>query len=144
MGSKLARWWARRQWLQYLLLVVVFARAVVPTGFMPGPAGLILCPGYGPTSLQAVTHPDVDGMSGMDMPHHPGHAPDHGGLPGHEGASFCPFAAAATSMGCAGTAVVVAFVHAVAARFDLPSLPLVPRGTIVPTRLPRGPPVLLA
>ena len=146
--------WARNPFLAALLLAAFCSRALVPAGFMPGPGGLILCQGFtpAPTTLsQPVSHdmPTVDmtgmDMAGMDMAgmaHHGGQPSHGGGSQGHDGASVCPFAAAATSM-ASGHAFV--YTVAIASESDsvrIPEQPFVPRGTIVPTRLPRGPPAL--
>jgi len=125
-------------------LVTFFARALVPTGFMPGPGGLILCSGYAPIAGSAahqMPH-DMSGMdmSGMAMPGHPG-SPSHGGnAPDHVSMGVCPFAAAASTMSAPHAVSVVAFAHLLPASIALPSQVFIARGTIVPTRLPRGPP----
>ena len=138
--------------LAALLLVAFFARALVPVGFMPGPGGLILCHGYAPASgavNQSMIHDmssmDVSGtdMAGMNMAgmaHHGGRSSHSGGRPDHEGA-VCPFAAAATAMASGHTAVLAVSVAVEAGSMQLPDQPVVPPGTIVPTRLPRGPPL---
>jgi len=145
---------ARNPILAALLLVTFLARALVPAGFMPGPGGLMLCPAYGPPAgaLHLAMSHDMSSMdmSGMDMSTmdmsgmaHPSGKPVHGsGAPDHESSSLCPFAAAAAPMatGHAALLSVAAIVDARAVR--IPDLPFVPRGTIVPTRLPRGPPSL--
>jgi hypothetical protein len=84
-------------------------------------------------------------MSGMAMPGHPG-SPSHGGnAPNHEGMGVCPFAAAASTMSSAPHVVsVVVFARLIPASIALPPQEFIPRGTIVPTRLPRGPPTSYA
>jgi len=144
--------WAQNPPLAALLLVAFFSRALIPAGFMPGPGGLVICPGYmpapGAATPQSMSH-DMPAMqmagmdmSGMDMAHQAGHPPKDGGSPDHEGSSLCPFAAAAMTMVSGHFATLVSVSHVVTPRIDLPSQPVVPRGTIVPTSLPRGPPSL--
>jgi len=132
-----ARALLRNRWLQAILLIAFLARAMIPAGFMPGPGGLMICSGYAPITSAANAQTMHDDMPGMDMPGM--HMAQHSG---HEGSSLCPFAAAATTMASGHGAVntVSTLVESVAVQ--LPEPPLVPRGTIVPTRLPRGPPGL--
>jgi hypothetical protein len=81
-------------------------------------------------------------MSGMAMPGHAG-SPSHGGhAPDHESMGICPFAAAASTMSAPHSVSVVVFAHLIPASIELPPQEFIPRGTIVPTRLPRGPPSL--
>ena len=154
MKNRLAIKWARNPALAALLLVTFFARALVPAGFMPGPGGLILCSGYASApgaASQTMAHdmPSMD-MSGMDMAgmgmsgmaHHGEHPSHEGGSQDHEGSSLCSFAAAATTMASGHTAVLAVSVAVETGSVQLPDQPFVPRGTIVPTRLPRGPPTL--
>ena len=147
MKNRIAIKWARNPLLAALLLAAFFSRALIPAGFMPGPGGLILCSGFAPTpatASQAMNHdmPAMD-MSGMDMAGmtHPGGHPAHGGgSQDHEGSSLCPFAAAATTMASGHTALLSVTVAIETGPVLLPEQPFVPRGTLVPTRLPRGPP----
>jgi len=140
---------ARNPILATLLLLAFFARALVPAGFMPGPDGLILCHGFTPAS-GAVTQPMAHDMSSMDMAgmdmsgtgHHGDYPFHNGGSRHHAGSLVCPFAAAATTMANGHTAVLAVSVAAEAGSIQLPDQPFVPRVTIVPTRLPRGPPSL--
>ena len=149
MRNRIAHRWLEKPWFAVLLLTSFFCRALIPIGFMPGPGGLILCSGYaavppnaaGP--IAAHDMPDMPGMDmgDMDMSAHPspsGHG-DHS--PEHDGVGVCPYAAAAA---------VLAITHSCSAPSALlpaaipptafpPETPL-PRGTIVPTSLPRGPP----
>jgi len=129
------------------VLVAFALRALVPTGYMPGHGGLVICDGYAPASAAAPTFAmnmadmtDMD-MSAMDISSPVEHPSKGGSTPGHDGFSLCPFAAAATNMAMGQS---VAFT-AVAARIVIPRIQFpperfIPRGTIVPTRLPRGPP----
>lgn len=149
--------WARNPLLAALLLVAFCTHALIPAGFMPGPGGLVICNGYASARGGAATQPnshdlsamgmssmDMPGMdmSGMDMANHAGRTPSDRGLPYHLGSSLCPFAAAATTMASSPTAVLVTAAQPVAHRIDLPHQAIVPRDTVVPTRLPRGPPAL--
>jgi hypothetical protein len=153
----MAHRWLENPWFAALLLTAIFSRALIPAGFMPGHGGLVICQGYAPArsslATQGIDHEmsamQMAGtdMSGMDMSkmgfaHQGGHPSKHGDSRDHEGSSLCPFAAAATTIASGHTAIHVAVVHTVVPRIDLPSQPFVPRGTIVPTRLPRGPPTV--
>jgi uncharacterized protein involved in copper resistance len=131
-----------------LLLAAFVSRALVPVGFMPGPGGLTLCSGYAAVEtghgMSGMDMPGMD-MSGMDMsakaghPGQPGQGPDHGSM------GICPFAAAATAMATIQQASPVASLAPfVSANVHLPPQPFISRGTIVPTRLPRGPPIQIA
>jgi len=137
--------WARKPWLAALLLVALGSRVLIPAGFMPGPGGLVLCSGHGPMIMSMPS--DMAGMdmgsmdmSGMDtsqpagIPGHGGHAPDH------ESMGICPFAAAAGTMAVLDAPSISVHSPFVSTDIDLPAQPFIPRGTIVPTRLPRGPP----
>jgi len=150
---------ARNPWLAALLFVTFFARALVPTGFMPGPGGIILCSGYAPIATGSAAHQMAHDMSGMDMsgmdmssmdmsgmamPGHSG-SPSHGGnAPDHENMGICPFAAAASTLAAPHSVAVVAFAHLIPTSVELSPQEFIPLGTIVPTRLPRGPPTSYA
>ena len=139
-------------WLQLLLVVVLLGRALVPVGYMPGAGGLVLCPAYGhaqAASGHAMAHPmamDMPGydMSAMDM----GPAASKGGAhAGHQGMAHEGSCAYATSASGSALSTVhslppVAYVPSTPNDVPAPVEPLIPRGTIVPTRLPRGPPAL--
>lgn len=143
--------WTQNRVLAVLLLLGFVSYALIPAGFMPGPGGLMICTGAAPAAASQATQTMNDDMSdmdmadmdmaGMDMAHH-GTPPKRGGSPGHERLSVCPFAAAATSMASGHVAIAIAVPPAIARQIDFPFLPFVPRGTVVPTRLPRGPPAL--
>ncbi len=116
---------------------------------MAGPHGLMLCPGHAPAT-PAMVHDmsgmDMSGMdmSGMDMSGMHMHASDagHGApTPDENRPEVCPFAAAATAMVAFHAPVAVVHSHFLSTELILPAQPVVPRGTIVPTRLPRGPPL---
>jgi hypothetical protein len=143
--------WARNPLLAALLLVAFGSRALVPAGFMPGPGGLMLCPGHTPVAASSDSHPMQHDMSGMDMAgmdmtavptaHHTGHGGDSGSDGSHEGMTLCPFAAAAGALASVPTAhASVIHVEVVSTTVDIPPQPAFVRSTIVPTRLPRGPP----
>ena len=157
MRNQVAIRWARTPWLAVLLLVTFFARALVPAGFMPGPGGLMVCSGYAPVAAGPAAHQMPHDMSGMDMAGmdmssmdmsgmamsgdsgslgHGGHGSDH------EGMGICPFAAAATTMSAPHAVSAVTFAQLIPAAIEPPPQEFIPRGTIVPTRLPRGPPSL--
>ena len=135
-----------------LIGTLLLGRALVPFGYMPGAGGLVLCPAYGPAQA-AGGHAMAHSMA-MDMPGHDMSAMDMGPAAakggahaGHEGMAHEGSCAYATS--ASGSALST--VHSLPAVAYVPSTPndvpspaerLIPRGTIVPTRLPRGPPAL--
>lgn len=137
---------ARHSLASMLLLVALCTRALIPAGFMPGPHGLIVCPGDLPGSNAA--HMMHHGMSAMDMssmdmssmPVDADRHSHHGTHSEHENSILCPFAAAAGTMaGVPGVALTLATSSdSEPVRFPLHSH--IPRGTIVPSLLPRGPP----
>lgn len=136
--------WARNPLLAALLLVAFCAHALIPAGFMPGPGGVVICHGYlpGPESSSQPMGHDMSAMDMSGMSHHGGQPSRGGGSQDHLGSSLCPFAAAATTMVSGHTAVIAVAGAGESGAIQLPDQPLVPRGTIVPTRLPRGPPSL--
>lgn len=137
--------WAQNPLLAVLLLAVFVARALVPIGFMPSAGGLVFCQGV--TSAHAGLSASLaDDSSAIAAPrlapadsplaHHGGDATDH------EKSSVCPFAAAVTSMAGGHAAAPAAAVFGDTESPPVPERPFVPLGTVVPTRLPRGPPSL--
>lgn len=148
MTNRVAVRLARNPRLAVILLVTLGLRALTPIGYMPGPGGLMLCPGYAP--IASTTDADRSDMSGMDMsgmdmsgPAMPmGAVPmDHSGkAPSHDGMGMCPFAAAATAFTLFHAPAIAAFVPVV--RFEIASEPrsFNPPAQVPPTRLPRGPP----
>ena len=158
MRTRVAIRYARNPWLAALLVITFFARALIPTGFMPGAGGLILCSGYaplgtgsstdhGPSDMSAMNMSGMDmssmDMSGMAMPGHSGN-PSHGGnAPDHESMGICPFAAVASTMAAPHAICVASLAHLILTSIEFPPQKFIPRGTIVPTRLPRGPPALV-
>ncbi len=143
----------RRPCFSAVLLIALMCRALVPVGYMPG-IGLdgaftvMLCPGYAPVLAQTPhddsAHPgeatsmaDMPDMAGMaDMPGtvHPGHSQ-------HETQGNCPYAGATMGMVLAHLASALLLGHQPDASVVFPPERHIPRGTIVPTRLPRGPPI---
>lgn len=136
---------------------------MIPDGFMPGAGGFVICNGYmpEPSGGDAATSPaslagmdmsamDMSGMdmagmdmSGMDMSSHSNHATGGGKAPGHGNPGLCPFAAVASAMLVQHQPpLVAALLQPVRTLVDPPPRSFIPRGTIVPTRLPRGPPSL--
>lgn len=141
---------ARNPPLAALFLLAFCARALIPSGYMPGPGGFVICHGFLPApgaGAHAMAH-DMSGMGMHGVHEAAGDEPHAGGHPlpkpetGHDGSTVCPFAAAATTMAGGHGFAVPDVVHRVAARIDLPLRPCVPRATIVATRLPRGPPAV--
>lgn len=100
------RKWAQDRCLLALLLAALAVRAVIPAGFMPGAGGVMLCPGYAPSTVSAGIAAGESDMSGMDMPgmESPETGPPDSGSaphrtphgPTHAGMAVCPFAAAAS------------------------------------------------
>ena len=145
MRNRIAIRWARNPLLAAVLLVAFLARALVPTGFMPGPGGFVLCTGHGPMIVSMPSDmPGMDmgsmDMSGMDMSQHAGTPGQGGHAPDHESMGVCPFAAAAASMVVLDVPGLSRHTPFISTDVALPLQPFIPRGTIVPTRLPRGPP----
>lgn len=142
MERELALRWARTPWLRSLLLIALLARSLSPAGFMPGPGGLMLCPGYAPVMSESE---DMN-MPGMDMSDHAGPPSTARHSPDQPPSSFCPFAAAASATSPLASEpaalLVITFTGVLTHRIDPPPEPVRPHRTIVPTRLPRGPPSL--
>jgi hypothetical protein len=148
---RLARKSLNNPWLHLLLVVVLLGRALIPVGYMPGQGGLALCPAYG-SGIDAGGHDmsgmDMSGMdmSGMDMSVHRAHMGHGGGHAGHgmghEGSCAYATAAAASALAGGQSPPPVAYVPNVPLAVTPPAERPVLRGTIVPTRLPRGPPAL--
>ena len=124
-----------KTWFTALLFTALLSRALVPMGFMPGPGGIVLCSGYAPV----LTMPGMD-MPGMDMS---GKADQAGaGWPAqrHDGMDFCPYTAAASVMAAGHATPLAAMTLVVPSVMVFPPEKSIPRGTVVPTSLPRGPP----
>lgn len=145
MRNQVAIRWARKPWLAALLLVALGSRLLIPPGFMPGPGGLVLCTGHGPMIMSMPS--DMSGMdmsstdmSGMDMSLHSGTSGQGGHAPDHESMEVCPFAAAANTMAALDAPALSVHSPFESTDIALPPQPFIPRGTIVPSRLPRGPP----
>ena len=126
-----------------MLFTALLSRALVPVGYMPGAGGIVLCSGYAPV-LTAVQGPEaVGGMPGMLMPGMDMSGEDHQGAGGpspRHGVEFCPYTAVAAVMAAGHASLLNAFTLFVPSAVVFPPEQSVPRGTIVPTRLPRGPP----
>lgn len=151
MRNRTAIKWARNPLLAVLLLVAFCAHALIPAGFMPGPGGLTICYGHRASTRvstpQAAAHetPQMAGMdmAGMSKSHSTAHSSGGAGAPEHQGSAPCPFAAAATSMAICILVVLIFSFALVHQQIPLPAEPVFRRGTIVPTRLPRGPPAIV-
>ncbi|MGH8208891.1 MAG: hypothetical protein ACREU6_04720 [Steroidobacteraceae bacterium] len=130
----------RRPWFSVLLLTALLSRALIPTGFMPGPGGVMLCPGYAALpAMSAAAEPAMD-MSGMDMGVPAQHSGGTHNSPDHAGMGVCPFAGLATLIAMVHAAPATSPSEPVSTATIFPPEKFLPRGTIVPTRLPRGPP----
>ena len=141
MRRSVALRWARNPWLAVLLLGAIFTRALIPIGYMPGGAGVMLCPGYAATAGGAAHSAGHQDMPGMDMSDHGAGGMDHGGKsPGHEGMGFCPSGAAVTVFTLSQALATAAYAPIVKLNVRFVPGPLIPQGTVIPTRLPRGPP----
>lgn len=139
--------WARSPWLAALLVMVLGSHALIPDGFMPGGGGLVLCSGFGPMPMDharvvaGMRIGSLD-MSPVDMSRHIGKSGQEDRSPDHSGGGACPFAAAASTMAISEPSSLTLHSPYISADIDVPHQPVIPRGTIVPTRLPRGPPAL--
>ena len=135
--NRTAQRWMHKPWFAALLLAALACRALIPVGYMPGVGtggrfSVVLCPDY----AQVMAH----GMAGMgDMPGMPGMA-DHGGHAQHQAQGSCPYGGATTGMALVQAGSTVLLAHAAYPAVIFPPEQFIPRGTIVPTRLPRGPP----
>lgn len=140
----------RNPWLQLLLVVVLLGRAMVPVGYMPGQGGLELCPAYGASTEMARSGMASMDMPGMDMPSHAAHMAHlahsahmaHMGHAGHAGSCAYATATAATALAGGHAPPAIAWLPGMPPDVAIPAERPIPRGTIVPTRLPRGPPSL--
>jgi hypothetical protein len=118
-----------------LLFAALLSRALIPLGFMPGPGGIVLCSGYAPVP----TMPGMD-MPGMDMSGNADHADATAPSQRHEGVGICLFSAVARVMAVGHAPSLAAFPLFDSSATDFPPEKSMPRGRIVPTSLPRGPP----
>ena len=129
--NRLARLLHRHYWLSALLLGCLVLRAFVPAGYMldtdRGDLSLKMCSG-----LVLAAPADADG--GDPLP------PGSDGPTGHEGG--CPAAVPLLALVFAFTlSAEPSAAHAPLLRADAPALSSIP---LSPSRLPRGPPSLLA
>jgi hypothetical protein len=158
--NQTAQRWMRRPWFSALLLTALLLRVLVPVGYMPGIGSdgsftVILCPGYAPvpahSSHHDFAHPgeaasaaDRSGMSGVadmpDMAGMPGMA-EHGGHGQHDAQGNCLYAGATTGTALVRLAPATLLRQPSLVSVVFPPERNIPRGTIVPTRLPRGPPL---
>ena len=133
--------WVRNPWLAVLLLGAIFTRALIPVGFMPGPGGLVLCPGYAPTNFGAGAASTAQhDMPGMDMSGHDMGMDHSGKAPAHASMGGCVFAAAGTALAFFHTPGPALITPVVSLEKIFAPQPFVPRTAVAPTRLPRGPP----
>jgi hypothetical protein len=140
----------RQPWFSAVLLIALLSRALVPVGYMPGIGSdgaftVMLCPGYAPLPAQESRIDSADSSTMADMP---GMAtmPDMAGPGGHsqhENRSECPcpYAGATTGMALVQLAPATLLAQQSSSSMVFPPARYIPRGTIVPTRLPRGPPL---
>ena len=142
--NRIAHFWLGRPWFSALLLTALLCRALVPVGFMPGVGAdgrfaVIFCPSDGPIPAALDAGNDVHThMAGMV--HHGNHA--HHDHVQHNAQGNCPYAGATAALALVQWAPPTLLAHSVRAVTLIPPERFIPRGTIVPTRLPRGPPAL--
>jgi hypothetical protein len=129
----MAQRWLASRCFTALLFAALLSRALIPVGFMPGAGGIVLCSGYAPVAAM----PGMD-MPGMDMSGNADHGA--GGPSQRHGIEFCPFSAVASVMAAGHAPALTALMLFVPAVIVFPPQKSIPRGTIVPTSLPRGPP----
>jgi hypothetical protein len=127
-----AQRWLDRPWFTALLFAALLSRALIPLGFMPGPGGIVLCSGYAPV-------PAMD-MPGMDMSAKADHADATAPSQRHEGVQICLFSAVARVMAAGHAPLLAVFPLFDSSTTVFPPEKSIPRGRIVPTSLPRGPP----
>jgi len=119
----------RNPLLAALLLTAFCSHALIPSGFMPGRGGLVICHGHVSSSPDLPGHGDTTSGGGGTDPRHPN-------------ANLCPFAAAATTMAAAQSAISLVVSAVQVSGADPAPRSFIPCGTLVPTRLPRGPPAI--
>ncbi len=135
MRTGVAQRWLDRPWFAAWLCAALLSRALIPVGFMPGPGGIVLCSGYALVPAM----PRMD-MPGMDMSGKADH--DNATAPSqrHQGVEICLFSALARLMAVGPAPALAGFPQFVSSTAVFPPEKSIPRGTIVPTSLPRGPP----
>ncbi len=140
--NRTAHRWMQKPWFSALLLAALACRALTPVGFMPGIGAdgnfsVVLCEAYAPVMARDVAGmPDMPAMADMvGMAHDGGHGQ-------HQAQGSCPYAGASTGVALVQTAMAVLLPQAAYPTVIFPPERLIPRGTIAPTRLPRGPPSL--
>ena len=142
----MAQRWLGKPWFTALLFAALLGRALIPVGFMLGPSGIVLCSGYALVPAMPYGLEAENSMAGMDMPgmdmsgkanHSDARAPSHR----HEGVQICLFSAFARVMAVGRAPLLAAFPLFLSSTSVFPPEKSIPRGTIVPTSLPRGPPV---
>jgi hypothetical protein len=141
MRARLPARWPRNRWLVSWLVAAFLSHALIATGFMPGPGGLMLCPGVAGIGTAGIPATDMSAMDmpGMDMSHMD-MSQGGGDRTSSHAHGACPFAIAAAGYAPppqpASTQLAVV-PHSGPVRFEQSSIP---RKAIVPTSLPRGPP----
>ena len=141
----MAQHWLNRPWFTALLFAALLSRALIPLGFMPGPGGIVLCSGYAPVPTMPYGSAADHGMPGMDMPGmdmsgNADHADAKAPSQRHEGVEICLFSAVARMMAVGHAPPLAAFPLFDFSTTVFPPEKSIPRGRIVPTSLPRGPP----
>jgi len=156
--NQTARRWVQNRWFSALLLTAFICRALVPVGSMPGVGAdgrftVMLCPAYAPTlgsghdAAQlddAVAMADMPGMSAMagmaDMLKTGGSSKHLHSHHAHQAQGTCSYAGAVAGMAPLQRAPVLQWPELASLAVVFPPEQYIPRGTIVPTRLPRAPP----
>jgi hypothetical protein len=136
--NRIAQRWMQRPWFAALLLIALLFRALVPIGYMLGADAdhhfaVVLCPAY-----DSHPHADMPGMEHMPGMLHHLDPVQHDAR--HNVDSSCPFAVAIAGMALVQLAPVTLSAERLHSVSFFPPDQFIPRGTIVPTRLPRGPP----
>jgi hypothetical protein len=142
----------QRPWFAAMLLAALLTRALVPVGFMPDQGGFILCPSYAPVLARSVIADSSHDMAGMAMdgsattasatPGHAGHAGHSGSSPEHSHSGICRYSGSGAGLALTQALGNPLLAHVTSTKLQFPPEQTLPRGTIVPTRLPRGPPPL--
>ena len=105
----------QRRWGLALAFAALLLRALIPTGFMPGSGGLVLCPGT--THMLGM---DISGMAmpGMDMGGDAQQVPDDGRAPASAGHyDTCVFAASVAGIAPPGVHAPLLVASALPVRF---------------------------
>ena len=118
-----------------LLLVALLCRALIPTGFMPGSRGVTLCPAYGARSASVSMLDMLDPTAVVSHAEHGRHTGNH------DGAAFCPYGAAAGTIGLPSAPSALLTLHYQPGQIIFPPDQSRLLVVVAPSPLPRGPPL---